>query len=506
MRGKRGRRRRPGTAGEHGTPPAGQERGSPPRSAPRRSWWLLLPAITGIVSAAYLVSAWVTLSGQPLPASLAAGRARLVYDTRPVSLVSPVCGCQADDSATWRGITFLSRRFEITASSGGDTSTSFTAFASFPGPFSYYPDPFMVRVEEFEVALPGEGEGDPLTSDLAFPASARVTRLPPERTGSPSLYTLVSKGRLTVASRSPISLAAWIPLRSSTIELASQPLVRDPDTTEFSLVERYGPNPYPGETEPDAPDFEGGYPSVDVLGPVIWVWTPRERAGFGPGQATRFLVVRLEVPYSLRIVVQPDGTGPRAAVLYQPRTAAGTVALHFRRSPKERAAYQTVNAGMATKLAPAVPLDADGSHPSSKYQMSMASPPALAGDGFNVFGSLGSLSLDHAEGSVMIGANRWDLRNASLTMTQIAGFHRSSPGNALALHLAGEQVQSRSEFEATGTIAINGDTITTPQIRWRHVLRQMDLSLLLCSLGTALTALIGWIWQRTGPRRPPSSR
>ena len=97
--------------------PAGRQRKTP---APASKWqrllsWRPLAVISLIIWALYFTTSWLVGGPTPLPLKIAidrAGATTLSYKTTPVSLFSPVCGCARDESTNWRGISFVTRRFE----------------------------------------------------------------------------------------------------------------------------------------------------------------------------------------------------------------------------------------------------------------------------------------------------------------------------------------------------------------------------------------------------------
>jgi hypothetical protein len=108
----------------------------------------------------------------------------------------------------------------------------------------------------------------------------------------------------------------------------------------------------------------------------------------------------------------------------------------------------------------------------------------------------------NAHGSVMIGANRWEFRNAALSLARLTKFIRNGIGSSLPIQMDGDAIKTTAEFGAVGTVAINGDTITTPARKWDQFRAEMDLIALIAALVTALTTFVTWTWSRFRGRKP----
>ena len=168
--------------------------GRPPPREDRGWWavlrgtpWLSVLVIFGGLWVIYFVTAWLSFTPTPLPLKLAideAGSTKIVYDTTPASLISPACGCARDEPANWRGISFISRRFEILPpTAAGFDAAVYTVFAPSPGPFNYLPDQFRLKVIEYDVSVPSR-----------LPLLIRVSREGPPHVNPEAVVTPVKRG------------------------------------------------------------------------------------------------------------------------------------------------------------------------------------------------------------------------------------------------------------------------------------------------------------------------
>lgn len=471
-----------------------------------RTPWLAVLAILGGLWLVYFTTVWLSFTPTPLPLKLAidkAGSTTLVYRTTPMSLMSPACGCARDESTNWRGVSFLTRRFELSPpKAAGFDAAVYTVFAPFPGPFSYLPNQFRLKVTEYDIAVPA-----------GFPLSIRVHRDGPPRasaeavvtqtkSGDPHLYFFVSRGPVTFETTGVLPVAAWIPLKDSTLELRSKSDARALGTTTYSLVERYGPDPHLSDGDQPAETFEGAYPAVDFIGPVIWGWlrVPPEEAG-NDGR-DHYAVTRIETPYAARIVAEPGKLDEQQHHVYPPRKVKGSVRVSFVKTEADIAAYQALRLKIAddpmdiTTSQNLQFTDSEGRVSGGATFMTMMAPPAPVSDGFNVFGDIHSLTMSNADGSVMIGADRWEFRNAALGLARLTKFVRNGVGSSLPIQMEGDAVRSTAEFGAVGTVEINGESITTATRKWQEFRSQMDLIALLTGLATALLTFLTWAWAR----------
>ena len=318
---------------------------------------------------------------------------------------------------------------------------------------------------------------------------------------------------MTFETTGALPIGAWIPLKDSTVELRSQTDPRALHATTYSLVERYGPDPHILNQKAQTTETsEAGYPAVDFIGPVIWGWSrvPPEQAE-ADGR-DHYAVTRIETPYAARIVAEPSKLSDRQHTVYPPREVRGSVGLSFVKTEADIAAYETLRLKIAND-----PLDittvqnlqfrsSDGSVSGGSMFMTMMAPPAPLSDGFNAFGDIQSLAMSNADGSVMIGANRWDFRNAALGLAQLTKFVRNGIGSSLPIQMEGDVVRSTAEFGAVGTVEINGETITTSTRKWDEFRSQMDLVALLTGLGAVLATFLTWSWTRFRRQRRGNAR
>ena len=500
--------------GAKGGRPLNQTR-KPRRHDAGRGWrarlrgtpWLTVLVVFGGVWLIYFATAWSSFTPTPLPLKLAidkAGSTRVVYGTTPVSLISPACGCARDESTNWRGISFLTRRFELSPPrAAGFDAAVFTVFAPFPGSFDYLPNQFRLKVVEYDVAMPAGSplsirvsrEGPPQTSSEAI-----VTLV---RRGDPHLYFFATRGPVTFETTGPLPVGAWIPLKDSIVELSSRTDPRGLGTTTYSLVERYGPDPHVSNEDAQNTDrFEAGYPAVDFIGPVIWGWSrvpPEEAESDG---RDHYAVTRIETPYAARIVAEPSNLDEREHRVYPPRRVGGSVSLTFVKTEADITAYEALRSRIANN-----PIDittvqnlqftsSDGAVSGGPTFMTMTAPPAPLSDGFNAFGDIQSLAMSNADGSVMIGASRWEFRNAALSLARLSKFVRDGIGSSLPIQMDGDAIRSTGQFGAVGTVEINGESITTPTRKWEEFRSQMDLVALLAGLAGALITFLTWAWGR----------
>jgi hypothetical protein len=463
--------------------------------------------ILAILWAIYFTAAWLSFTPTALPIKLAidkAGSTTLVYGTTPMSMISPACGCARDESSSWRGISFLSRRFELEPpKSTGFDAAVYTVFAPHPGPFTYSPVQFRLKVTEYEVVVPAGLALSIRVSSEGPPQAGPDAVVTHTKTGEPHLYYFDSEGPVTFETTGTLPVGAWIPLKDSTIDLRSESDVRDLRTTAYSLVEKYGPDPHAADSRAQtAETFEGAYPAVDFIGPVIWGWSRLPRKYQKDDHKDHYVVTRIETPYAARIIAEPARSSDQEFHSLAPRKVKGSVAMRFIKTEADIAAYQALSRKIADD-----PIDitttqnlqfthADGTVSGGPTVMSMTAPPAPLSDGFNVFGDIYGLAMSRADGSVMIGANRWEFRNAALNLARLTKYARDGIGSSLPIQMDGDAIRSTAEFGAVGTVAINGDTITTPMRKWDQFRGQMDLVALFAGLATALAAFLTWAWTR----------
>lgn len=493
--------------------PAGRQRKTP---APASKWqrllsWRPLAVISLIIWALYFTTSWFVGGPTPLPLKIAidrAGATTLSYKTTPVSLISPVCGCARDESTNWRGISFVTRRFEITRpQSKGTDGATYAIFAPFPGPFSYLPNQFRIKVSAYDVAIPSGAslamrvgpEGPP---DAGLEAGVRLSQ-----SGEPSVFLLDSRGAATFETTGTLPIAAWMPLKDSTVELAAEGGPRNLATTTYSIAEKFGAAPK-AATDQDGgtPTFEGGYPAADFIGPVIWAWAPALSEDRAPDGKDHYEVVRIEAPYAVRIVAQPVRFIKGSTFNYGARPAGGSVGLSFTKNEDDIAEYKSLQRKIAEAPVDIVKIPdlrfttEDGKPlPGGETIMTMTAPPSPLSDGFNVYGDIDRLVMARVDGSVMSGANKWDVRNAQLSLSDLTKFVRNGIGSSLPVQMDGDAIRATAEFGAVGDVAINDVVVTTPARKWEQYRAQLELIALIAGLVTTFCALFGWAWSRYAP-------
>lgn len=460
--------------------------------------WTAILLVGSLGCFLYLTVAWFISSPSDLPLRLAiskAGSTEIVYGTGPTQLFSPACGCARDDAESWRGITFLTDRFEIEASHPADSpGVAYRMSAAEPGPFSFHPNLFRLRVTEYDVILPA---GAPLDVEVARTGPPRVAggRVVQSETKTPGQYTLVTTGPLTLRTTGDLPIGAWIPLRNSRVRLSSQPTARNHNETGYTISETYPADPRPTrETADDGSTMNGGYPAVDFIGPVIWASTlDREEDG-----SQHHMLVRIEAPYALRTVIEPlIGEGEPEAL--GPRTLGGEVRLSFIKTAGDLLRYRQLSARIAanpidvTTGQMMTTTDEQGNSTTGPMIWTMTSPPAPLGDGFNAFGVLQALGMDNASGTLMIGANSWPMRNAQLALFDLVQFRRDSMGSSLPIQMEGDQVSVEAEFSATGRAILNGEPITTRLRRMNDFLQGLNIVALLLGVAGALVPFALWL-------------
>jgi hypothetical protein len=254
------------------------------------------------------------------------GSTEFTLDSAPGEATSPVCGCyKIRHRRDWRGVTFASRKVEISRQIGGRSST-YEITASSPEAATWAPGELYFPAELITLRHVDGGGLAPRFSPGALvagkaPAGWRVVTR--RKLGEQPLALIHSRAPIYVSMLGPTPIGAWIPAESGNVSLGFHQGLTPAAPVEGELTEH-----------DRSPTLWGrlSHPLADFLGPDVVVWTRDRRAAVETeysllssrltsphGRVVVALVVR-HPPFALRVAAMPIVVPPR---LIEGEIAAG---------------------------------------------------------------------------------------------------------------------------------------------------------------------------------------
>lgn len=433
--------------------------------------------------------------------------------TKPVTLkylgsaeqkISPACGCEEAGADEWRGITFAGRRlrFEPIATAGVKDSL-YLVTAPEPGFIDYGPSHFNMKATYLQLRIP-----DPTNLDAtaigngAFEAEGYQVQALTEL-GYVHALSIFGAGPLHMETLGEFPLGAFVPRENSKVTLnwthRAPPL--------FDISEDYSPmfdrprDDNWGKVSAD--QNKSWYSIVDLLGPKVVLWSDRPVAVLSSshvalGDALRpadphvIDVLIVDVPFSARVALEPFGVVDRTLQDQVMGMWPNEVSLGFSNEPPP-----TGSAELVEEESPVGPIDMVRLRQSMQEKpqlvacgiktsgltladaqdicMGFRLPPSPQPAGFNVFGEVRQLTFESASGSVMIGAQRYDIDpSASVSLKQVSPADRAVP-----IAIGHDSMIIDEAFAAKAKMQIGDEAITTRIKNQDSFWRPIELTLVL---------------------------
>ena len=191
-----------------------------PRVSPkvRRSVLLVFGAVVVLVAGYVYLNSTVPVSVSAVLSS--SGNAQFTYTTKQQQTYSPACGCMADKSERWRGITFAAKRLEI-ANSTETEQTAFWIMAAFPEPLDWSPTLFRPRVRLLRLSV-ADGHAVGLPDILRTREIDSVTVLEDKPLPLSDAAALVTEQPVMVMLSGEYPIAAYIPVENSRVSITQR--------------------------------------------------------------------------------------------------------------------------------------------------------------------------------------------------------------------------------------------------------------------------------------------
>lgn len=512
---------------------------APRRPSRRRIWYA---ALLGFGAVGVLVAGYAYLHATA-PVSVSAilsssGNAQFVYGTSQQETYSPACGCMADKSERWRGITFAARRVRIS----NTTETAQTAFwlmAAYPSALDWSPTLFRHRVRVLRLSVRDERALG--AEDIARAAQIEnITVLEDKSLSEWDAAALVTNQPVIAILPGKYPIAAYIPVDNSRVSITqrestfpgrqSPPVIREDYPASSVQVGHVGDIITGGDLL--------AYPMIDLVGPETIFITEdpaavliaRDYSGQVNGQRLRearsVTAIIVTSPFSTRVSAMPLGPITRDAKFEGPLPAptrsqfrepdrpahvvnmgAGPVDLPTDVVPRRRGVLELA---ILESLAPADYSHLERSLSESdtvrvqdtrsrveeldRTAMSFRYPPIPPVGGFNVFGLLSQLDLHVQKGRIMLGSSAVSIDAPSvLEFSAIQAFTPWRNVVPIPLVVSGREQSLDFSLESTSKLSINRAFVRIEADRKRSM---FEYAVTIAALIQGISAVVTIFWPR----------
>jgi hypothetical protein len=480
------------------------------------------------------------------------GNASFSYATRQQDTYSPACGCMADKSERWRGITFAARRLQI----ANVTETAHTAFwlmAAEPAPLDWSPTLFRPRIRLLRLSIVN-GTAIGLEDILRARTTDSVAVIEDTTQAEQDAAALVTNQPVVVMLPGDYPVVAYIPVENSRVSITQRESTFPSDRDAPVIREDY---PATRDRADKVGNVVGGaglaYPMMDFVGPQTILVTEDPDAVFAyanhtatlnashaPGRRSVTAII-VNSPFSTRISAMPlgdrvdklppsdPGPEPMYSHFAEPDGPArplgpdeeivnigeGPVHLPTDVVPRKRGTLEL------TVLESLVPADysrlehslertdtvagqeiRSRAHEIDHVSLEYRYPPIPPVGGFNVFGLLAQLALHVKAGRIMIGSSTVPIDAPSVVeFKEILAFTPRHNVVPIPLIVNGREQTMDFSVEATSKLSINGAPIRVQADRKRAVI---GYTVGLATIIQAIAAVAA-VWPRAsrGARNQP---
>ena len=184
----------------------------------RKLFWAVVTLIAGVLIV--LAGFFFIVESVPTDFTLKlsqVGDLQLVYFDQQSEKISPLCGCkEIGEWANWRGITFTSRRLDISRK-GGLPVTGYLIFPAYPAPTRIYPGVFKMKVDYYLLRI---GANDTFNAQSLISSSVPRNYEVLKREQSDEGFIQICSGAdLKVALLGDKPLGTWIPVERSIVSM-----------------------------------------------------------------------------------------------------------------------------------------------------------------------------------------------------------------------------------------------------------------------------------------------
>lgn len=445
-----------------------------------------------------------------------AGNASFTYATKQSDTYSPACGCMADKTERWRGVTFAGRHFRVTNITQAQ-KTAYWLMASEPAPLDWLPSLFRPQVTLLRLFVidskiidiselqTGKGDGIELISIENFAENEDAV-------------ALVTNKPVDLLLPGDFPIAAYIPVEKSTVSIIQPSTTFKSEWNPTLIREEYKPSVIE-EGKNDLSTDEFAYPMIDLVGSTLILTTEDEQATLvshtcqtalqPPNQRPGWRcinVIIVKSPFSTRVSLMPIGQNftdikkePQQKEDYQkfekPDSLAKPIGANekivvignepiFLPTAVEQRGQGSVEVAILERLSTIEYTrlkdvlkqndkiwahDIRSRAPEIDHQtMQFRFPPIPPLDGFSVYGLLREITLNVEKGHLMHGASSIAIDAPSvLEMRNIRAF--TPKGNVIPIPIVGNTSEQSLEFSmyATSELLINHVPIVVRMELWK---------------------------------------
>lgn len=398
--------------------------------------------------------------------------------------ISPVCGCAHPHLHEWRGIEFAGRK--VTLRHSGSPWTQWVISSAEPDAVQLSGG--VEPIEVTAIRLRPDRHFDPFSlvnDEGGDPTVSLVGEIHLEA----EKFSIVTPSTLHVGMSGSVPVGAWVPFPGSWVDLTESRSPFPGSPRRPRLVEHYPSEVgfWPDDEGNEHPKEPQIYPLGDFLGPQLLLWTDNPQAhivgtSFGrpAGKGVITIVVVSRAVFSTRIAVAPSPNdfggipehslaerGGLAEYISDGSGEAGAVAVTVDQ-PLTEAEYRRVRQRVYSN-----PRTWSAIPPNPEYEGKGAErgfwreehfPPLPRQAGFSVWGPLQTIELDQVHGALTVGDKNVDLSGAgNVRLDEVRAFRTPEDEELISAPLATSGRSADLQFEAHGTVSVNGAAQSTTQ-------------------------------------------
>jgi hypothetical protein len=392
--------------------------------------------------------------------------------------ISPVCGCAHPHLHQWRGIAFAGRK--VTLSHAGSPWTQWVVSSAEPSAVELSGGAELMQATAIRLRSHGRFDPFSLINDESGHGTVHLEREIPVEAEK---FSIVTPSSLHVGMSGAVPVGAWIPFPGSWIDLTESTSPFPGSSQQPRLVEHYPADVgfWPDNEGNEHPKEPQIFPLGDFLGPNLLLWTDNPQARIvgtsfnrpaGKDVITAVIVSR--AVFSTRIAVAPAPSGfpvlaehlsfadeeDSAEYIVDGSGAAGTVAVTVDQPLSEgeyRGVRQRVLSNPRTwrEVPPNPEYEAEAAE--APFWREEHFPPLPRQAGFSVWGPLRTIELDQVHGALTVGDENVDLSGAGeVQINEVQAFRNSDDEELITAPLATSGRAANVQFEAKGTVSVNG--------------------------------------------------
>jgi hypothetical protein len=425
-------------------------------------WWLgtLGPVIAVLIAIAIILA---PRSTEFILNTEAWDSITIKYSRTNHNRISPACGCINVDVPRWRGVTIVSNSLVVSVPPGAEAYALWSG--TLPGPLSVIGGT-PLRGTQMVVGIPKGTAFDPANFGRSTADSTHFKM-------SDSLRSF------NIDSFTDAPIVSITPARGSSISL-------DPRSGDlgYKINEIYGSKQYSKNFKEYVRsaailDDLDDYTIVDIVGRDILVW--RYDDDLIPSNTVDKLVyvVRVKLPYSLRVAIARPRIGPGEPQL----------SISLKKSPLTTEQWAKFRQRLDKDSTFVIQTSAEAPISTESF-MAFRLPPLPDNDGLNIFGQPLNVSIAGVEGSFTFGAQSKDVPGPSdVELIDIEPVNSNNEKVAIPIKIEGSRVVVNKKMNSKAKILVNGHS----------VVRGLDISSdWFAALSTAVFAIggAGWLLRR----------